>query len=389
MIPYGRQDISEEDIAKVEAVLRSDFLTQGPITPKFEDAVAGYCGADHAIAVNSATSALHLACLALDLGPGDWLWTSANTFVASANCGLYCGANVDFVDIDQRTYNMSLDDLSDKLAKAEKESRLPKVVIPVHFAGQSCDMVAIKTLSDRYGFRIIEDASHAMGASYKNVKVGSCEYSDVTVFSFHPVKIITSAEGGMALTNNKEIADRIRQLRTHGITNDSSIFEHTPEDEIWNYQQQRLGFNYRMTDVHAALGLSQLGRLDEFVKRRHSIAERYDRELAELPLITPWQHPDNYSAWHLYPVLLDLTKTNATQRFVYQSLQEQGILANLHYIPVYRQPYFAEMGFRKNYCPNAEAYFKSAISIPMFANLTEAQQGEVIQALGQSFERDG
>jgi len=389
MIPYGRQDISEEDIAKVEAVLRSDFLTQGPITPKFEDAVAGYCGADHAIAVNSATSALHLACLALDLGPGDWLWTSANTFVASANCGLYCGANVDFVDIDQRTYNMSLDDLSDKLAKAEKESRLPKVVIPVHFAGQSCDMAAIKALANRYAFKIIEDASHAIGASYKNVKVGSCEYSDVTVFSFHPVKIITSAEGGMALTNNKEIADRIRQLRTHGITNDSSIFEHTPEDEIWNYQQQRLGFNYRMTDVHAALGLSQLGRLDEFVKRRHSIAERYDRELDELPLITPWQHPDNYSAWHLYPVLLDLTKTNATQRFVYQSLQEQGILANLHYIPVYRQPYFAEMGFRKNYCPNAEAYFKSAISIPMFANLTEAQQGEVIQALGKSFERDG
>jgi UDP-4-amino-4,6-dideoxy-N-acetyl-beta-L-altrosamine transaminase len=389
MIPYGRQDISEEDIAKVEAVLRSDFLTQGPITPKFEDAVAGYCGADHAIAVNSATSALHLACLALDLGPGDWLWTSANTFVASANCGLYCGANVDFVDIDQRTYNMSLDDLSDKLAKAEQERRLPKVVIPVHFAGQSCDMAAIKALANRYAFKIIEDASHAIGASYKNVKVGSCEYSDVTVFSFHPVKIITSAEGGMALTNNKEIADRIRQLRTHGITNDSSIFEHTPEDEIWNYQQQRLGFNYRMTDVHAALGLSQLGRLDEFVKRRHSIAERYDRELDELPLITPWQHPDNYSAWHLYPVLLDLTKTNATQRFVYQSLQEQGILANLHYIPVYRQPYFAEMGFRKNYCPNAEAYFKSAISIPMFATLTEGQQGEVIQALGKSFERSG
>jgi len=386
MIPYGKQDISEEDISAVEKVLRSNFLTQGPITPQFEDGIAKYCGAKYAIAVNSATSALHLACLALDLGPGDRLWTSANTFVASANCGLYCGANVDFVDIDPRTYNMSVDELSGKLASAEREGCLPKVVIPVHFAGQSCDMVAINTLSHRYGFKIIEDASHAIGASYRNQKIGSCAYSDITVFSFHPVKIITSAEGGMATTDDEALASRLRELRTHGITNDVTRFVHKPKEEIWNYQQKRLGFNYRMTDIHAALGLSQLSRLDEFVEKRRSIANRYGSELNQLPLTLPWQHPDNYSAFHLYPVCLNSSKTNIKQQSVFQLLHQREIFANLHYIPVYRHPYFAEMGFQKNYCPNAEAYFRSAISIPMFASLTEDQQGAVIQALASSLQ---
>ena len=304
MIPYGRQNITDDDILEVEKVLRSDFLTQGPTVPRFERAVSKYCGANYAIAVNSATSALHIACLALDLGQGDWLWTSPNTFVASANCGRYCGANVDFVDIDPKTYNMSIEALKEKLINAEKLGRLPKVVVPVHFAGQPCDMASIYNLSTKYGFKIIEDASHAIGASYNKIKVGSCSYSDITVFSFHPVKIITTAEGGMALTNNKKIAEKIERLRVHGITNDKTKFKERDKDEIWNYQQIDLGFNYRMNDIQAALGLSQMMRLDDYVKHRHKIAKYYDNELKNLSLITPYQSPNVYSSYHLYPILI-------------------------------------------------------------------------------------
>ena len=279
MIPYGRQAISEADIEAVVAVLQSDFLTQGPVVPLFEEAIAGYCGAKQGVAVNSATSALHIACLALDLGPDDWLWTSPNSFVASANCALYCGARVDFVDIDPRTYNISVECLKKKLQKAKREGCLPKIVIPVHFAGQPCEMEAIGELSKQYGFSVIEDASHAIGASYNDIKVGSCAHSNITVFSFHPVKIITTGEGGLAITNDTELANRMRRLRAHGITTDKDLMHLRPDNEIWNYQQVELGFNYRMTDIQAALGLSQMSRLDEFVRRRHEIAKQYDHAL--------------------------------------------------------------------------------------------------------------
>jgi UDP-4-amino-4,6-dideoxy-N-acetyl-beta-L-altrosamine transaminase len=316
MIPYGRQEITEEDITEVKKVLCSDFLTQGPIVPKFEQSVADYCGASHAVATNSATSALHIACLALDLGPGDLLWTSPNTFVASANCGRYCGADVDFVDIDPKTYNMSIDLLTKKLIYAQKLGKLPKIVVPVHFAGQPCNMQKIHELSKYYGFKIIEDASHAIGSSYNKIKVGSCAHSDITVFSFHPVKIITSAEGGMALTNDKNIADKISRLRVHGITNDNSKMKKQYENEIWNYQQIELGFNYRMNDIQAALGLSQLKRLDQYVKRRHEIAAYYDSALKNLPLTTPWQASGVYSSYHLYTILIKFNADFKSQKQV-------------------------------------------------------------------------
>jgi UDP-4-amino-4,6-dideoxy-N-acetyl-beta-L-altrosamine transaminase len=384
MIPYGRQDISEEDIAEVDQVLRSDFLTQGPTVPRFERAVADFVGAKNGIASTSATAALHLACLALEVGPGDWLWTSANTFVASANCGLYCGAQVDFIDIDPRTYNMCVKSLAEKLETAEKTGQLPKVVIPVHFAGQPCDMVTIHALSERYGFKIIEDASHAIGASLGQEKIGACTYSDLTVFSFHPVKIITSGEGGMVLTNDDELTNKIRIFRTHGITNDVLDFDPRLPDEIWNYQQQVLGFNYRMTDIQAALGISQLGRVDEFVVKRHGLAERYDDALSALPLSIPWQAPDTHSAYHLYPIVLQKGCSQKSQRELYDFMRARHILVNLHYIPVYRHPYFERIGFEKNYCPNAEAYFKSALSIPMFASLKREQQDRVISVLKEA-----
>lgn len=384
MIPYGRQDISEEDIAEVDQVLRSDFLTQGPTVPRFERAVADFVGAKNGIASTSATAALHLACLALEVGPGDWLWTSANTFVASANCGLYCGAQVDFIDIDPRTYNMCVKSLAEKLETAEKTGQLPKVVVPVHFAGQPCDMVTIHALSKRYGFKIIEDASHAIGASLGQEKIGACTYSDLTVFSFHPVKIITSGEGGMVLTNDDELTNKIRIFRTHGITNDVLDFDPRLPDEIWNYQQQALGFNYRMTDIQAALGISQLGRVDEFVAKRHGLAERYDDALSALPLSIPWQAPDTHSAYHLYPIVLQKGCSQKSQRELYDFMRARHILVNLHYIPVYRHPYFERIGFEKNYCPNAEAYFKSALSIPMFASLKGEQQDRVISVLTEA-----
>jgi len=381
MIPYGRQDIAQADIDAVVEVLRSDFLTQGPAVPMFEQTVASYCGAQHAVAVNSATSALHIACLALDLGPGDWLWTSPNTFVASSNCGLYCGAQVDFVDIDPRTYNLCPLTLERKLVVAEREGRLPKVVVPVHLSGQSCDMLAIHELAQRFGFKVIEDASHAIGGKYKNEAIGNCRYSDITVFSFHPVKIITTGEGGMALTNDPELADRMLRNRSHGITSDKERMQVRPVNEIWNYHQIGLGFNYRMTDIQAALGVSQMARLDEFVNNRRRIAKRYDEALAGFPLQTPWQHPDSYSSYHLYPIRLKLDEIEKTQRQVYDAFHVAGILVNLHYIPVYRQPYYETMGFKAGYCQNAEQYHKEAISIPMYPTMSEAQQDLVVKVL--------
>ena len=381
MIPYGRQEITDDDISEVNKVLRSDFLTQGPIVPKFEKAVADYCNSSHAVAVNSATSALHIACLALDLGPGDWLWTSPNTFVATANCGLYCGAKVDFVDIDPDTYNMSVTSLTEKLVIAEKKGLLPKIVIPVHLAGQPCDMIAIHKLSKQYGFKIIEDASHAIGASYNQIKIGSCVHSDITVFSFHPVKIITSAEGGMALTNNSKIADRLLHLRNSGNTRNRSYMQPKPKNEIWNYQQVELGYNYRMSDVQAALGLSQMNRLDSNINTRRKIAKRYDNELNNLPLKLPYQLPNTYSSYHLYPICILTNEINVTQKKMYDTLWQNNIAVNLHYIPVYLHPYYQSLNFARGYCPNSEAYFKSSISIPIFVGLSFESQSKIIKVI--------
>jgi len=381
MIKYGRQTISEVDIQAVVDVLHSDFLTQGPVVPAFEKAVADYCGVEHAVATNSATSALHIACLALGVGPGDVVWTSPSTFVASANCALYCGAQIDFVDIDPRTYNFSTERLAEKLAMAEKAGRLPKVVIPVHMCGQPCDMAGIRVLSQKYGFKIIEDASHAIGAKYKNEPVGNCHYSDITVFSFHPVKIITTGEGGMAVTNDAQLAKRMRLLRSHGITSIAADMHSRPAQEIWNYQQIDLGFNYRMTDIHAALGVSQMQRLDEFVAKRHTIAQRYEKSLIGLPVISQWQHPDSYSGYHLYVVRLKLNEISKTQREVFEELYTAGIGVNLHYIPVHRQPYYERLGFRAGDYPMAEAYYREAMSLPIYPELAEEQQNQIIEAL--------
>ncbi len=380
MIPYGRQSISEHDIQAVTDVLRSDFLTQGPAVPAFEKAVADYCGAQLAIAVNSATSALHIACLALGVGNGDKVWTSPITFVASANCALYCGADVDFVDIDPRTYNLSTERLAEKLASAEQTGQLPKVVIPVHLSGQSCDMAGIYALSQRYGFKIIEDASHTIGGKYQNQPIGNCRYSHITIFSFHPVKIITTGEGGMAMTNDAFLAKRMDRLRGHGITRDAAQMTHAP-DGPWYYQQLELGFNYRMTDIQAALGNSQMQRLDEFVAQRHKIADRYDALLSNLPLTTPWQHPESYSALHLYVILLKLSEIKQSHLQVFERLRASGIGVNLHYIPVYLQPFYQQLGFESGYCKEAERYYSEAISLPMYVGLSEAQQNEVVAAL--------
>ena len=379
LIPYGRQDITDRDIDEVVAVLKSDFLTQGPMVPQFENVVAEYCGAKYALAVNSATSALHIACLALGLHESDQLWTTPITFVASANCGLYCGAKVDFVDIDPRTYNLCPEALSQKLEKAEREGNLPKIVVAVHLAGQPCDMEAIKKLSDQYGFYIIEDASHAIGGKYKNRPIGNGEYSDVTIFSFHPVKIINTGEGGMALTNDAKIAAKMDLLRSHGITRDTKLMANEP-DGAWYYEQIDLGFNYRMTDLQAALGLSQIQRLDDYVSQRHKLAHRYDTLLAELPLVLPWQHPDSYSGLHLYIVRLNLDQISSSHKRIFDQLREQEIGVNLHYIPIYRQPYYAQFGYSQSDFPQAEAYYSEAISIPMFATLTEDQQDRVSAA---------
>lgn len=381
MIPYGRQDISQADIDAVIEVLKSDFLTQGPKVPAFEEAVASYCGASHAIAVNSATSALHLACLALGLGPGDRLWTTPVTFVASANCGLYCGASVDFVDIDPRSYNLCPEALGAKLKVAEKDGALPKVVVAVHLCGQPCDMKAISKLAEQYDFRVIEDASHAIGGRYDGEPIGSGRYSDITVFSFHPVKIITSAEGGMAVTNDDGFAEKMQLLRSHGITRDPKQMTHEP-DGPWYYQQVELGFNYRMTELQAALGLSQMARLDDFVARRHELAGRYDELLSTLPVITPWQHPDSYSGLHLY--VIRVAGGPIRHRKVFELLREQGIGVNLHYIPVHTQPYYQAMGFADSDFPLAMEYYAEAISLPMYPGLSRHDQDSVVTALSKA-----
>lgn len=380
MIPYGRQEISQLDIDAVVEVLQSDFLTQGPVVPKFERTVAAHVGAEHGLAVNSATSALHIACLALGLGSGDWLWTTPVTFVASANCALYCGARVDFVDIDSRTYNLCPQALKSKLVEAQRAGKLPKVLIAVHLCGQSCDMASIYALSQQYGFKIIEDASHAIGGKYRSEFIGNCRYSDITVFSFHPVKIITTAEGGMALTNCSRLADKMSLLRSHGITRDPSQMTHEP-DGPWYYQQIALGFNYRMTELQAALGVAQMRRLDAYVARRHVLARRYDEAFANFPVVTPWQHPDSYSGLHLYVIRLELDKINKTHGQVFEELRMRGIGVNLHYIPVHTQPYFERMGFKVGDFPNSERYYAEAISLPMYQALSDEQQDQVVRAL--------
>ncbi|MFC6446768.1 UDP-4-amino-4,6-dideoxy-N-acetyl-beta-L-altrosamine transaminase [Shinella zoogloeoides] len=383
MIRYGQQDITQDDIDAVIGVLKSTNLTQGPNIPAFEQAVLAHVGARHAVAVNSATSALHIACLALDLGPGDWLWTTPNTFVASANCALYCGAQVDFVDIDPRTYNLCPQALERKLMEAERVGRLPKIVVPVHFSGQPCDMAAIHTLGLKYNFRIIEDASHAIGGRYKGEPIGNGRYSDITVFSFHPVKIITTAEGGMALTNDDGLATRLGLLRSHGITRDPALMT-KGMDGPWYYQQVALGYNYRMTDIQAALGVSQATRLAEYVLRRHEIAARYESLMTDLPLTLPWQHPDSHSAWHLYVVRLQLDRIEATHLEVFDALRARDIMVNLHYIPVHIQPHYQAMGFREGDYPHAEQYYREAISIPMHPALTDAEQDFVVKVLREA-----
>jgi UDP-4-amino-4,6-dideoxy-N-acetyl-beta-L-altrosamine transaminase len=379
-IPYGRQDVTEADIEAVADVLRADFLTQGPAVPAFEQAFREVCGARHAVAVNSGTSALHIACLALGVGPGDAVWTSAITFAASANCALYCGASVDFIDIDPKTYNLDVAALAEKLAAAKAAKRLPKVVIPVHLCGQACEMHAIHALSQEYGFRIVEDASHAVGGRYRGEPIGACRYSDVTVFSFHPVKVITAGEGGMAVTQDAELADRMSRLRTHGITRDAAQMTRAP-DGPWYYEQLELGFNYRMTDIHAALGSSQLMRLGAYLTKRHAIAARYERLLSALPVKLPWQHPDSYSGLHLYVIRLRLDAIEPTHRQVFERLRAAGIGVNLHYIPVYRHPYYAQFGFAPGYCPEAERYYREAISLPMYPTLSESEQDYVVDSL--------
>lgn len=380
MIPYGRQDISQDDIDAVVEVLRSDFLTQGPKVPEFEQQVACYSGAKHAVAVNSATSALHIACMALDVGPGDIVWTSPNTFVASANCARYCGAQVDFADIDPNTWNLCPRRLAKKLEQARKANRLPKVVIPVHLCGQSCEMAAIHALSQDYGFRIIEDASHAIGGRYRDEPVGNCRYSDIAVFSFHPVKIITTAEGGMAMTNNDELAERMARLRTHGITRDAAQMVREPVGP-WYYEQLELGYNYRIADMQAALGISQMQRLDAFVARRNELAKRYDELLADLHVNCPTVIAEAYSSWHLYPVRLQLDRIRRSHREVFEALRESGIGVNLHYMPVHLQPYYRSLGFSEGLFPQAEAYGGDAISLPMFPTLTEESQDQVARLL--------
>jgi len=380
VIPYGKQDINQADIDSVLAVLQSDLLTQGPQAPLFENIISEYCGAEFGVAVNSATSALHVACLALDLGKGDWLWTSPNTFVASANCGLYCGAKVDFVDIDPLTYNLSTEKLENKLIKAKKDNKLPKIVIPVHFAGQSCNMKKIHSLSQEYGFSIIEDASHAIGGKYLDKSIGGCQYSDITVFSFHPVKIITTAEGGLATTNDKELLIRMQLFRSHGVTRDPELMDKKSEFG-WYYQQINLGFNYRITELQAALGISQMERLDKFVAKRHTLQKRYNSLLNDLAVIKPYQDQDSYSALHLYPIQIDIDNISKSRQQIFDELRKNNIGVNVHYIPIHTQPYYQQMGFQEGDFPNAEAYYEKSLSIPMYSTMSIDQQHFIVDTM--------
>lgn len=383
MIPYARQSIDDADVSAVRAVLTSDFLTQGPVGPQFERAMADLTGASHAVATSNATAALHVACLAIGIGPGDLVWTSPNSFVASANCARYCGADVDFVDIDLRTYNMSAALLEERLARAKREGRVPKAVVAVDFAGQPVELEAMRRLKDAYGFKLIEDASHAVGAAYRGGRVGNGRYADVTVFSFHPVKIVTTAEGGMALTNDGALARRMELARSHGVTRDASEMERS-DPEPWEYEQISLGYNYRLTEIQAALGLAQLKRLDTFLDRRREIAARYDKELDGLPVALPYQDPDAASAYHLYPIRV-LPEAGLTRRGVYDRLVQAGIRPNVHYIPIHLQPYYKRLGFKPGDFPNAEAYYASALSLPMYPGLTDEEQARVIEALRGMF----
>ncbi|MCU7834943.1 MAG: UDP-4-amino-4,6-dideoxy-N-acetyl-beta-L-altrosamine transaminase [gamma proteobacterium symbiont of Taylorina sp.] len=380
MIPYARQSISENDIDAVVKVLRSDFITQGPVVTQFERAVSHYCSSQYSIAVSNGTAALHLACLALGVSSDDIVWTSPNTFAASANCALYCGAEIDFVDIDPDTYNISVAALKIKLQWAEKNTCLPKVLIAVHFAGQCCEMKEIKALSERYGFKIIEDAAHALGGDYLDQKIGSCRYSDITIFSFHPAKMITSGEGGMLLTNVADLAASIELLATHGITKDSELMTLASHGD-WYYQQLKLGFNYRITDFQAALGLSQLQRLDEFVKKRRQLVQYYNDKLAELPLTTPWQHPDSQSCWHLYVIRLDLDRIGKTRKEVFDQLRLSDIGVHVHYIPVHTQPYYQQLGFKWGDFPESENYYKEVLTLPLYVDLTESNIDYIIQKI--------
>lgn len=380
MIYYGKQDVNESDIQAVEDVLRSDFLTQGPAIERFENKVAAYCGAKYAVAVTNATSALHIACLAAGLGEGDLLWTSPITFVASANCARYCGADVDFVDIDEKTYNMSVPALEEKLQQAKQKGRLPKIVVPVHLAGQSCDMRAIRQLAEEYGFILLEDASHAVGADYLDAKVGSCRFSDMAVFSFHPVKIITTGEGGMVLTNNKELYEKLALYRSHGITRDPDKMTHAA-DGAWYYQQIFLGYNYRMTDIQAALGCSQMDRLDDFVERRRTLARHYDALLKDLPLVTPYVMDETNPSWHIYIARLDGRQIKKSKQQIFVEMKERGIALNLHYIPVHRQPYYEKLGFRQGDFPHSEKYYEEAFTLPLYCSLTDAEQEQIVNCL--------
>lgn len=384
MIPYGRHHIGKDDIKAVEEVLKSAFLTQGDKVALFEQTIAQYVGAKYAYAVNSATSALHIACLAIGLGEGDWLWTTPITYVASANCGRYCGADVDFVDIDPKTLNMSIDALEEKLRSAKLENRLPKVVVPVHLCGEPCDMKQIHRLSQEYGFKIIEDASHAIGAKYQDTFVGNCQYSDITVFSFHPVKIITTAEGGMAVTNNPKLAQQLSLHRSHCVTRDASLMTHEPDGD-WYYQQVGLGFNYRMTELQGALGVSQMGSLEKFIARRHQIAARYDEVFESLPIILAYRNPENFSSLHLYPIQV-LPESGKNRKEVFDFFRAHDINVNVHYIPVHTQPYYQQFGFKYGDFPNAEQYYSRAFSIPIFYGLTDEMQDTVIDVMHRSLQ---
>jgi UDP-4-amino-4,6-dideoxy-N-acetyl-beta-L-altrosamine transaminase len=376
-IPYSRQGISEDDIAAVTAVLRSDFLTQGPAVPAFESAFAALHRVPHAVAVSNATAGLHLACLALGVGPGSRVWTSPNSFLASANCALYCGATVDFVDIDPATRNLGAAALADKLAAAQRSGTLPTLLIPVHFAGLPCDLREMRTLADRYGFQILEDASHATGAQYLGAPVGSA-WADASVFSFHAVKIVTTGEGGMVTTRSEAVARRLQLLRSHGMTREPGQLTLPPEGP-WVYEQQCLGWNCRLTDLQAALGLSQLQRLEAMQAQRAALAERYDGLLGGLPLRLPARRPDRLSAWHLYAV--EITAQQPSRRSVFDALRAGGIGANVHYIPIHTQPHYRRLGFRPGDFPAAEAYYARALSLPLFPGLSHAQQDHVVATL--------